>query len=193
MVFRNENKDRKLHGKKIPLILIVGQILLVLVTVRYGLNFCYLSFPEDMSILTIIWNSFFIIFDMGMAVLAANALVGLTSARMQSWRKVVRTAIILTVMSLFNEIISALGFAPNGVNYSPLFSVFLTVITLAIMFLPSVRRFYMPPMMDLPPIMSWIRYIVATPLVPAKEYRFSYSEGSQQIEDLLEPDTSFEA
>lgn len=193
MEFRNKPKDNRLQGKKAPKILFVGQLLLVMIMVRYGMNFCFMSFPDDMSEIRLITNTFFIIFNVGMAVLAANALLGLTSARLQSWRKVVRSAIILTIMTIFNEFLSWLGFSSTSVNFSLWFSVVLTVATLLIMFLPSIRRFYLPPMMDLPQIGSWLRYIIATPLVASKEYRFSYDDGSVQVVDVLEPDSGTDA
>jgi len=190
MAFRKGQQEDRLQAKKAPIILFVAQILLVIILARYGMNFCFISFPDDMTALRMAINTFFIIFNVVMAMLAANAMLGLTSAKLQSWRKVVRSAIILFLMGIFYEVMDMLGIPPTSMNFSLWFVALLTAATLIIMFLPGVRKFYMPPMMDPPKVGAWIKYIFATPLVTSKEYKFSYDDSSIQANDILDPDAS---
>ena len=190
MAFRKGQQEDRLQAKKAPIILFVAQILLVMILARYGMNFCFISFPDDTTALRMAINTFFIIFNVVMAMLAANAMLGLTSAKLQSWRKVVRSAIILFLMGIFYEVMDMLGIPPTSMNFSLWFVALLTAATLIIMFLPGVRKFYMPPMMDPPKVGAWIKYIFATPLVASKEYKFSYDDNSIQANDILDPDAS---
>lgn len=190
MEFRSGQKEDRLQGRKVPKILFVAQILLIAIIIRYGMNFSFISFPDDMTTLRLMINTFFIIFNVVMAVLAANALLGLTSARLQSWRKVVRSALILFLMGIFYEVMGMIGIPPTSLNFSLWFVALLTAATLLIMLLPSVRKFYMPPMMEPPGVMEWIKYIISKPLVNSKDYKFSYDDSSAQMKDLLESDPS---
>jgi len=188
MLFRTEKNDDMVQGRKVPLVLFVTQILLVMIAVRYGLNFCFISFPDDVPLYRLVLNTAFVIFYVSMAVLTANAMLGLTSANLKSWRQAVRSAVILTIMSAFYEILEYFGIYSASVNFNLWFAAVLTASTLLIMFLPSVRKFYMPPMMEVPPAKEWVKYVIATPLVSSKGYRFSYDDDSVQIADVLEPD-----
>ena len=62
----------------------------------------------------------------------------------------------------------------------------LMVAVVAIMLLPTVRKFYTPPMMDTPPMRVWVRYIFNIPMDVADSFKFRYPEKNESEEKLNE-------
>ena len=56
------------------------------------------------------------------------------------------------------------------------------IVVVVIMMLPQVRRFYTPPMMQVPPIKVWVRYIFNIPMDVADSFRFKYADEKEESE-----------
>lgn len=104
-------------------------------------------------------------------VLMVRAMIGLTSSDRYSWRKCVRTLIILIPMTAIYE---AYGLEYFFIN--PYLVMALTALSIVIMMLPSVRRYYTPQLRDVPPLREWIRFVFVRPEETAYEYRFVYRD-----------------
>lgn len=172
---RNE-EDERIKSRSPPKVLVASQLLLFMILFRYSINFLFISYPANVSLIGVITNFVNIAYISIMSILAVEALLGLTSAKPQSWRKVVRSSLILSLTAVFMEVLKMFGLYTSSFNFGLELSVGMTVLVLLIMFLPHVRRFYIPPFVEVPPLKNWILFIFATPIVTAESYRFTYGE-----------------
>jgi hypothetical protein len=116
---------------------------------------------------------FSILFSLLMALMSVNSVIGIASARPKSWRKVMRTSILLLLVNLGYEALQSIGIELTGAVFDNLFLAIMTAMTIGVMMLPSVRRFYLPPMTDDPPLTKWAGYVFATRLFPEATYRYA--------------------
>ncbi len=156
------------HDKtKVPIPLIIGEIFLSVVIVRYMFSFTYTLYTIAEGIEEVAFRAFSLVFPVIMILLVVNSVIGIASAKPTSWRKVMRTSIILLIV---NRVRGILGI--SGVMFDDTFLILITALTMAVMMLPSVRRFYLPPMTENPPLTRWIGYIFLMPLFKEADYEF---------------------
>ena len=162
-LWRNKGHDKT----KVPVPLIVGEIFLSVVIVRYMLSFTYTLYTIAEGVEEVAYRAVSLAFPVVMILLVVNSVIGIASAKPTSWRKVMRTTIILLVVNWLRE-----SFGITGVMFDDTFLIVITVLTMAVMMLPSVRRFYLPPMTENPPLTRWIGYIFLMPLFKEADYEF---------------------
>ena len=156
------------HDKtRVPIPLIIGEIFLSVVIVRYMFSFTYTLYTIAEGIEEVAFRAFSLVFPVIMILLVVNSVIGIASAKPTSWRKVMRTSIILLIV---NRVRGILGI--SGVMFDDTFLILITALTMAVMMLPSVRRFYLPPMTENPPLTRWIGYIFLMPLFKEADYEF---------------------
>jgi hypothetical protein len=160
-------KGKGQNKTKVPAPVIMGEILLTLVIIRYILNFCfYLHIITDEAD-EIASRAFAMVFSIVMLLLIVSSVIGIASAKPSSWRKVMRTSIILLVINKARDIIGM-----TGVTIDDTVLIIITALTMIMMMLPSVRRFYLPPMTENPPLTRWIGYIFVMPLFKEADFEF---------------------
>ncbi len=166
---RGEGPDRA----KVPVLLAIGEFFLCLTIIRYMLNFLInLQIRVD-DAGTMSLRIFSLMFSLAMILVTVSSVIGIASARPKSWRKVVRTSILLMLVNLGYEALQSMGMDLAGAVFDDLFLAIMTAITIGVMMLPSVRRFYLPPMTDDPPLSKWAGYVFATRLFPEATYRYA--------------------
>jgi hypothetical protein len=94
---------------------------------------------------------------------------------------------MLMMANTLYGVLDSVGVHFDGVVFDDLFLLVLTVLTLGLMLLPSVRRFYLPPLTDDPPLRIWIGYIFATPLFPDASYSFVTEDYRDKASDRRLP------
>ncbi|MBR4226589.1 MAG: hypothetical protein IKR86_07480 [Candidatus Methanomethylophilaceae archaeon] len=166
---KEEGPDRA----KVPMALAIGEIFLCLTIIRYMLNFLInlQTSAEDAGAMS--FKIFSILFSLLMALMSVSSVIGIASARPKSWRKVMRTSILLLLVNLGYEALQSMGIELTGAVFDNLFLAIMTGMTIGVMMLPSVRRFYLPPMTDDPPLSKWAGYVFATRLFPEATYRYA--------------------
>lgn len=107
-------------------------------------------------------------------IIALDALIGLSSKRMKSWRKVVRSSIFLLVMTPIAS--SDSGNVATYVTFKPWIIIAVVIPVITLMFTKTVRRYYMPMMAEDRPIIAWIRFLLWTPVYDYTSYRIHYDE-----------------
>ncbi|MBR4686121.1 hypothetical protein PED39_03205 [Methanomassiliicoccales archaeon LGM-RCC1] len=165
--------------KKMPRVLIVGELMLTLVLFRYLINFTSIVSPVESTVWRMIINFVSILFMLGMSVLVVRAILGVPSARPQSWRSVVRSSILLFISNWLLSVLDLQGIIYSGFIMSPELVAVPIIIAEIIMFLPSVRKFYTPPFTDTPPLKSWLLYLINIPMINAESYRLVCSESEE--------------
>ena len=87
--------------RKMPKILIVGELLLSFVLLRYLMNFTSMVSPTEGDWLQVWVNLQSIVVSLLMAILTVSSIIGIPSAKPQSWRTVVRSAVLLNIINWF--------------------------------------------------------------------------------------------
>lgn len=181
-------KDRKKMRtdlRSMPRILIIGELLLAFVLLRYLMNFTSMVSPTEGDWIQVWANLQSIIVSLVMAVLTVYSIVGIPSAKPQSWRSVVRSAILLNIINWLYIFLERRDLLISGVVFDARLVALLMVVVVAIMLLPTVRKFYTPPMMDTPPMRVWVRYIFNIPMDVADSFKFKYLEEKNESEEKL--------
>ena len=157
---------------KVPMVLAIGEFFLCLTIVRYMLNFLInlQMSVDDAGAMSV--RIFSLMFSIAMILISVSSAIGIASARPKSWRKVVRTSILLLLVNLGYEALGSMGIELAGAVFDDLFLAVMTALTIGVMMLPSVRRFYLPPMTENPPLSKWAGYVFTTRLFPEATYRY---------------------
>ncbi len=155
-----------------PLILILAEINMTIILAR-NMYFYYVMTAYIRHDPISMTNSIFAIcLTTVTSLLTIRTMLNLPSASRQSWRGTLRTLIVLIFMSMFYLFFT---------NHYPIFDirmvVFLTVVDIAILFLPSVRRYYTPPLTETPEIKEWIKFALLRPKDSVSGYTFVYKDG----------------
>ncbi len=191
MAFRNSRKGEKkirLKGKKVPFVLIVAKFLLFLVVLRYVFSYVLLlASPIEPTPRLILVNGFSAVFSVGMAILAIDSMMGISSGRPKSWRKVMRSSISLFLVNAIFDVLNYYHITSSSQLFNTYFVGLIILVIFLIMCLPSVRSFYSPPMYPMPPLKDWMKFITFVPLIGAESYSFSYEDPSSgNVHDLDE-------
>ena len=171
---------REIHSdggrKRMPFILVVGEILLFLMDIRNILNFTMMVSPHEPTFKVVLANLFSVGFCAFSTILAVNGMMGMSSARPASWRKVVRSAFTLLFLAMYHGVLTNYGYMYYGIVFNNWVFLAMVVIVEIIMFLPSVRRYYTPPMHRTPPMIDWLKYTLVTPLFAVENYELAYPD-----------------
>lgn len=115
------------------------------------------------------------VIDVVMLMITVDSVMGVTSSRPASWRKVMRAAMLLFLFSLVGTYLEG-STAATFTTLSPVLVAIISIPVGLIMFLRSVREFYVPPMLDCPPLRRWIGFALFSQLFPARRYRILYGD-----------------
>ncbi len=174
------------QGISVPLLLIIGEVLLGLAIFRYTVCFLTGAVVGWYDTMEMIASISMMVFNLAMLLLTADSIIGIASARPSSWRKVMRSSIILVSISLLYDFLEGIGIDYAFLAFQDYLIVPVVAVTILIMMLPSVRRFYTPPLAEMPPLKSWIGYIFFWPLLPRGTYRFSKGDSADKEESAPE-------
>jgi len=164
------------HIKSMPPILVAAELILAVVLVRYILNFTHLISPMPVSFWSAAANIFSILLSMTMCILSVNSIMGLSSSKLRSWRTVVRSSISLFITNQIFFFLNQAGVVSSGIFMDNGIIGMMVLLSIVIMFLPSVRRFYVPPVYESPPLRTWIRFLIFAPSTRGLRYSASYSD-----------------
>lgn len=179
MVGREGGENVAHVGRKTPKILFIGEFLLAIVLFRYLLNFTSMVSPIEGSWLKVAVNLISIVLSLTLTILTVNSILGIPSARPQSWRVVVRASVILFITNFIYGFLEDMGLISTGIVFRIEYVGIIVVLVDIIMFLPSVRKYYTPPLSDMPPLKKWFMYLFNIPLIDAESYKFIYKDQSE--------------
>lgn len=169
--------------KRMPLILLLGELLLFVMVVRNIINFTVLVMPQEPTFKVVLSNLFSTGFCAVTTIMAVNGMMGMSSARPGCWRKVVRSAFSLLFLAVYYNVLGQIGYVPRGIILDNWEFLIMAAVVGIIMFLPKVRRYYTPPMYPMPPMAEWLRYSINKPIFAANCYRMDFSDGDNGSSD----------
>ena len=158
----------RLFGSNMPMVLIIVEIALVVVLIRNIECFLFITFYIPSEPIDMFKGVSAVVITLVMSIFTVETMIGLPSSKRSSWRTAVRTMILLVPTTLFYEL-TDYGYVALSTNTI----LVVMAVTLLIMFLPHVRRYYVPFMTEAHPLKDWLKLIVLRPSqVP--EYEFVY-------------------
>ena len=181
---------RKGRGRKtMPLILVAAEVLLAIVLFRYFFIITYCVCPTGYEWIELVPSFVSLTYSAAMSVLTVDAMFGIVSSKPVAWRKVVRSAMMLFITNLVYDVFMAMGAYTMGMFASRLYiddltSLAIMIVILAIMFLPSVRKYYTPIMLDAPHLRDWILFVFGKKLFRVEAYKLIYAtDDSGQMDE----------
>ncbi len=158
-----------------PVSLFIAELFLLLIVCIYSSKICIMG----MGLLEGDYSGreveFLImcVFDIAMMFLSLDSIIGISSRKPQSWRKVIRAGFLLMVISVLNWIVG-ISIPGDLTTVNPLVLLPLVAIIIAIMFRCKVRRYYTPPLVEEKPLGEWIKYAVNAQAFDSESYRICY-------------------
>lgn len=165
------DKERAKNGK-MPVILYLVEVMLA-----YNLStnlFAYSSLAVSFDLSTPELAAryiFILISSMISAEMSIRSMINMSSAQKKSWRLVCRTMLIQIAFIMVNEFVLRFSFI-RSVLPTELPIAGLCLVSLLIMFLPKIRRYYTPPLVEMPDIKHWTLYIFS--IRDDRKYRYVF-------------------
>lgn len=157
-----------------PRILMVAELFLILAAGLYLVKAIMVSNElvsgsqfSEFSLLMFLVNLAFVF-------LSINATFGLSSKKIKSWCAVVRCSGLMFVASMIAYFFQIRIGLAGDITFDPLLAGIISIPVILIMFLPSTRAFYTPPMMKKKSIALWILNVFGIKMYKANEYRLRY-------------------
>lgn len=171
----NGNKEATSYSKKPPVLILAEAVLLLLITL-YICKICFISMNIKSHELHPYIQFFMFVFDMIMMFIALDAIMGISSKKPKAWRKVIRSTLIMLTITLLGTILQGHINLSSTIIVNVNIAIPIFIPLLILMFLPSVRAYYTPPMMENKPLSDWIRFIGYKPLYPHQKYVLKYKD-----------------
>jgi hypothetical protein len=106
-----------------------------------------------------------------MSVSVIFTMMTLQSGKKEAWRAAARRSFMIAVTGYMNEYLK-IGF--QTMMFEEALALF--AIAYVILFLPSVRRFYTPPLAEEKSILAWAKYIIIKPKDWNRVYSYRYNQ-----------------
>lgn len=165
------DKERSKNGK-MPVILYLVEVMLA-----YNLStnlFAYSTLAVNFNLSTPELAAryvYVLISSMISAELSIRSMINMSSAQKKSWRLVCRTMLIQIAFILVDEFVLQFSFS-RTILPTELPIAGLNLVSLLLMFLPKIRKYYTPPLVEMPDIKHWVLYIFS--IRNDKRYRYAF-------------------
>ncbi len=156
-----------------PPILLLVEVFLASAILRNLNMFGLESFVIDYSTGAFLKPLALIIIAVVSSIFAVLTMFGLPSSNRYSWRSAIRTIVFLILSNISYEYLGE-----TYINILSLQDVLLfSAVCIAIMMLPPVRAYYVPPMKDTPPLKWWLKFCLLRP--DDNHHRYEFSENTE--------------
>lgn len=159
--------------ERLPASLYVAGFFLFLIIAVYFMQLAVLGMGITSDYGDIAISVVTFVIDVVMLIATVDAVLGISSRKPSSWRKVMRGALLLFVLSILTAVLGSAS-ATGLVALSPVMVTVICIPIAAIMLTGTVRSYYVPPMLDMPSPGRWMAYVFFGQLFPAREYRIRY-------------------
>ncbi len=171
-----ERIGRQIEGhERLPVPLYIAEFFLFLIIAVYFIQLAVLGMGITSDYGDVVISVLTYIIDVVMIIATVDAVLGISSKKPSSWRKVMRGALLLFVFSIVGAALGSAS-ATGLVALSPLFVTVVCIPIAAIMMMRSVRSYYVPPMLEMPSLGRWLSFVLFTQLFPARKYEIDYGD-----------------
>ena len=155
---RSQMKEIR-RRNRVPSPVIVAELFLIVMVAVYiikvGLLAIYVSDGAG-TVLDVAMTVIYLVLMMT----AMSAIMGLSSRRVKSWRKVMRNCITFSAMSFVSAFLLDPESITHSVDMNPFLTMGVLVLVMAMMLVSgSVKEFYTPTMVEVKPVSDWLRYV----------------------------------
>lgn len=159
----------------LPMALYVAEVFLFIIIAIYFTKLAVLSMGLVSDYGDHVMNVITYVIDVVMLIATVDAVLGISSRKPSSWRKVMRGAGLLFIFSIVGSLLGAGMSASALLTLSPVAVAVICIPVAAIMFTRSVREHYVPPMQQMPSLGRWLSFAFFGQLFPNGRYEIDYS------------------
>ena len=175
---RNLMSSRKENS--MPTGLIIAELFLAVMCASYifKITGTMMDIATDDNLFPSVPNVFMLQLNLVFLVTTIFALLGISSRRTESWRKVVKSCVTFTLSAFLSAYLLHSDSYSNAFNFNPYATAaVLLVVVLMMLLSKDIKKFYTPPLAKVRPTASWARYIFFGKLYDTKyEIRFEKYE-----------------
>ena len=188
---RNIRQSRKENS--MPTGLILAEIFLAVMCASYAFKITgtMMDIAADDALYPSVINAFMLQMNLVFLVTTVFALLGISSRRAESWKKVVRTCFTFTFSTFMSAFLVQSDSFVHEFDFNPYATaIVLGIVVLMMLFSEDIKKFYTPPLTKVRPTASWANYILFGKLynveyqVKIKQPDAAVNEETQSLEQL---------
>ena len=167
---------------RMPTGLIIAELFIIVMCISYifKITGSMMDIASDDSLYPTVINVFMLQMNLIFMVTTVYALLGISSRRAESWKKVVKSCFTFTFSSFMSAYLVQSESYVHAFDFNPFATaIVLTPIVLMMIMSMDIKRFYTPPLLEVKPTKCWIRYILFGKLYSA-EYEIGFPEKIQE-------------
>ena len=180
---RTRNIRRSREENSMPAGLILAEMFLAVMCASYAFKITgtMMDIAADDALYPSEINAFMLMMNLVFLVTTVFALLGISSRRAESWKKVVRTCFTFTFSTFMSAYLVHSESFVHEFDFNPYATaIVLGVVVLMMLFSYDIKKFYTPPLMKVRPTASWANYILF-----GKLYNVDYQVKIKQTEPAV--------
>lgn len=182
---RNIRQSRKENS--MPTGLILAEIFLAVMCASYAFKITgtMMDIAADDALYPSVINAFMLQMNLVFLVTTVFALLGISSRRAESWKKVVRTCFTFTFSTFMSAFLVQSDSFVHEFDFNPYATaIVLGIVVLMMLFSEDIKKFYTPPLTKVRPTASWANYILF-----GKLYNVEYQVKIKQTDAAVNEET----
>ena len=159
---RRGNVRRSRKENEMPAGLIIAELFIAVMCITYVFKITgtMMDIEAADTLYPSVINVFMLQMNLVFLVTTVFALLGVSSRRAESWKKVVRSCFTFTFSSFMSAFLVQSDSYTHAFDFNPYATaIVLSIIVLMMLFSEDIKRFYTPPLMEVRPTFSWLGYI----------------------------------
>ena len=188
MKSHNIRKTRAEH--KMPAGLIIAELFMVVMCICYVFKITgsMMDIASDGQLFPSVVNVFMLMLNLVFLSTTVFALLGISSRRTESWKKVVKSCFTFTLSTFLSAYLLQSDSYAHAFDFNPYATaVVLGLVVLMMLFSDDIKKFYTPPLMKVRPTRSWARYIVFGKLYDS-QYEIRFEDRTSKEEEAPKAD-----
>ena len=183
---RNIRQSRKENS--MPTGLILAEIFLAVMCASYAFKITgtMMDIAADDALYPSVINAFMLQMNLVFLVTTVFALLGISSRRAESWKKVVRTCFTFTFSTFMSAFLVQSDSFVHEFDFNPYATaIVLGIVVLMMLFSEDIKKFYTPPLTKVRPTASWANYILFGKLYNV-EYQVKIKQPDAAVNEEIE-------
>ncbi len=180
---RRGNVRRSRKENEMPAGLIIAELFIAVMCITYVFKITgtMMDIEAADTLYPSVINVFMLQMNLVFLVTTVFALLGVSSRRAESWKKVVRSCFTFTFSSFMSAFLVHSDSYVHAFDFNPYATaIVLGIVVLMMLFSYDIKKFYTPPLMKVRPTASWANYILF-----GKLYNVDYQVKIKQTEPAV--------
>ena len=159
---RRRNVRRSRKENEMPTGLIIAELFIAVMCISYVFKITgtMMDIAAADTLYPSVINVFMLQMNLVFLVTTVFALLGVSSRRADSWKKVVRSCFTFTFSTFMSAFLVQSDSYAHAFDFNPYATAaILGIIVLMMLFSMDIKKFYTPPLTKVRPTLSWVNYI----------------------------------